>query len=303
MKVIKELVKRNMLIYARDKAGVLFSLLSMFITLALMAVFLGNMNCEELLKLLEQFGASPDTIMKDNVTYLIQMWTIAGILVINSVTITLTMIGIMVQDDSGKKLASFYVAPISRMKIIVGYIVSAVIVGFFMCVLTLFISELYIIITGGALLSAIKIFKILGVIFVNVFMSACLMFLIALFVHSNSAWNGIATISGTLIGFIGGTYLPMGMLPESIQNVLKCLPFLHGTAMMRQVCTEDVIAKTFYDFPTEAGTGYQEFMGITVKIKDRMMSINMQIAFLIICGIIALGISAFIIKKRAVSEQ
>ena len=40
------LLRRNVLLYFRDGTAVFFSLLSMLIVLALMVVFLGNMNSE-----------------------------------------------------------------------------------------------------------------------------------------------------------------------------------------------------------------------------------------------------------------
>ena len=64
---------------------------------------------------------------------------------------------------------------------------------------------------------------------------------------------------------MGAIYLPMSMLPESVQKVLKCLPILHGAAMMRTVCTKDAIAKTFDGLPAIAGETFQKQMGLYRK--------------------------------------
>ena len=77
----------------------------------------------------------------------------------------------------------------------------------------------------------------------------------------------IFTIIGTLVGFVGAIYLPMSMLPEGVGKVLKCLPVLHGAAMMRTVCTEDAIAKTFDGLPAIAGETFREQMGVSVLIE------------------------------------
>lgn len=108
MKTVFCLSKRNIIIYLRDRVSVFLSILSMLIVLALMVIFLGNMNSENVVDALAQFGGARDTATdKNNATYLIQMWTLAGILEVNAVTITLTVIGIMVQDEAKGRLASF----------------------------------------------------------------------------------------------------------------------------------------------------------------------------------------------------
>lgn len=79
-----------------------------------------------------------------------------------------------------------------------------------------------------------------------------------MFVRSSSAWSGILTIVGTLVGFAGGIYLPMDSLSTHVQAVLKCLPVLHGASMMRKVCTEEAVAETFLGLPENAGELFRE---------------------------------------------
>ncbi len=57
MKKFINLTKRNCLIFLRDRGAVFFSLLAMLIVLMLMGVFLGNMNQEEVITLLKEYGS------------------------------------------------------------------------------------------------------------------------------------------------------------------------------------------------------------------------------------------------------
>lgn len=303
MGTIKNLVKRNILLYVRDRSAVFFSLLSMLIVIGLMVVFLGNMNSDNIIDILNQYGGVRDSAAdRAHAVHFVQMWTLAGILVVNAVTVTMMMLGFMIQDEEEHKLASFYTAPVSRLKVALGYIIAAMIVGIGICVLTLVIGGGYIGISSGEFLTVSETIGILGLIVLNVFVSACMMFLIAIFVHSMSAWNGINTIVGTLIGFVGGIYLPMGMLPEGVQNILKCFPALHGTAMMREICTKRVLEKTFSGFSPEVIEGCKEMMGITIKMGDSQVPVLGQVAFLLGCGIITIIISVLIFKKHKVYE-
>ena len=50
------LSKRNIKMYLRDYASVFFSVLSMLIVLALMVIFLGKMNCENVVDALDRLA-------------------------------------------------------------------------------------------------------------------------------------------------------------------------------------------------------------------------------------------------------
>lgn len=304
MREIFYLFKRNMLLYVRDYVSVFFSILSMLIVLALMVVFLGNMNSENVVDALAAFGGVRDTAADEkNASYLIQMWTLAGILEVNAVTITLTIMGTMVQDEAKNRLASFYMAPVRRIKIALGYIISSWIVGTVMCVLTLIVGEGYMAVCGHPVLSAANCLKILGMIVIHTFVYASVSYLIALFIHSESAWSSIFTIIGTLVGFVGAIYLPMSMLPDKVGSVLKCLPVLHGAAMLRRVCTEDAIANTFSGLPEIAGELFREQMGVTIFVKDQEISLQSQLLFMMICAIIAIIVSAWISNRRKLKDR
>lgn len=303
MSTLFYLIKRNILIYLRDRTAVFFSLLSMLIVIGLMILFLGNMNRDNVIYLLEQYGGQRDAEQDmKNATYLIQVWTIAGLLVVNSLTVSLTIIGTMVEDEVRKRLGSFYVAPVKRSVIAVGYMAASILIASFICIVTLFISQAYLFVSGEMVFSIEQLIKIIGLIVANVFVYSGILFLIAIFVHSVSAWSALGTIIGTLVGFVGAIYLPMGMLPESVQEVLKCIPILHGASLMRKVCTDIALADTFLGVPKEVSEEYQRYMSITVEYNGHTVSSGVQLVFLILCGFAALIIASILMKKRALKE-
>lgn len=381
MREVYYLLKRNILLYIRDYVSVFFSVLSMLIVLALMVIFLGNMNSENVVEALAQYGNTQGIVVdeenseymrmwvrdslkdmdaedmlaeygsmqeiavdeenlsyliqmwiqnflgkmnggdmanmlsllgggvrdtaadKKNAEYLIQMWTLAGILEVNAITITLTVMGTMVQDETKSRLASFYMAPVKRIKIALGYILSSWMVGIGMCMLTLVLGEIYMALCGNPLLAAADFLALFGMIVLNVFVYASLAYLLALFIHSESAWSSILTIIGTLVGFVGAIYLPMSMLPEGVGKVLKCLPVLHGAAMMRMVCTRDAITRTFAGLPETAGDTFREQMGVSIFMDGKEISMQYQILFLVLCAIIAIIASAWISKGRKLRDR
>lgn len=294
------LVKRNMLLYFKDKASLFFSLLSVLMVLLLMVVFLGDMNSDSLLEALEKIkGVATTTADEQNAEYVVLMWTIAGMLAVNSFTVPLSIIGIYVQDRQYHKLESFYCAPISRMKLLCGYLIAAIINGMIMCTITCLLSFLYVSIQGHPFLDALGWVQVYGMLLVSVSVSAALVLVVSQFVVTSNAWGSFGTIAGTLIGFLGGIYLPMTMLPNAVQNILRSLPFLHQASMLRSVFTQQSVEKIFKGLPSDVVGVYKENMGISVQVFDQTIPPSMQVLLLVGCGIIALSIAVYVLKKRA----
>lgn len=293
------LTKRNCLIFLRERSAVFFSVLSMLIVLALSVIFLGRTNSENLLEVLSEYGGERDrSLDRENAAYLIQLWTLGGILAVNAVTVTLTVIGAMVRDETEKRAAAFYVTPVSRLKLALGYILSAWLVGMGMCLLTLAAAEGYFVLRGHEALTMGNMLRLGAMIALNTFAFAALGYLMALFVHSSHAWGSLLTIVGTLVGFAGGIYLPMSAMSERIQTVLKCLPVLHAASMMRRICTEDAAGEIFAGLPGEVRDIFCEKMGITLSAGGGEITLGWQIAFVLLYAALAVAAAAVLNRRR-----
>ncbi len=304
MREVYYLFKRNVLVFLRDYGAVFFSVLSMLIILLLMVVFLGKMNTENVLWVLSEYGGLRDGAQDEkNAEYLIQMWTLSGILAVNTVTVSLTVMQTMVRDEVKGQLASFYVAPVKRSRIALGYILAAWAVGSGMSFLTLLIGEGYMLLQGHPGLSVEAVMKAAGIMMMNAFVYAAIGYLLALFIHSESAWGGMLTVVGTLVGFLGGIYLPVSQLSETMVRILKCLPILHGTAMMRAVLTKDAVEETFRGLPGVVPEMFEKEMGITLWNGDVQIPLQNQILILALYGIIAIVAATVISKKRKIHDR
>ena len=137
----------------------------------------------------------------------------------------------------------------------------------------------------------------------NVFVFSAIGYLAALFIHSAGAWSGMLTVIGTLVGFAGGTYIPVGSMSAGLQAVLKCLPVLHGTAMLRRVCT-DAAAKALFDgLPDAVLPVFQEEMGIVLKQGTAEISAGSQAGFLLLWAAAAIAAAAVIGRKRKTKDR
>ena len=77
---------------------------------------------------------------------------------------------------------------------------------------------------------------------------------------------------GTLIGFITGIYLPIGVLPTGVQWVVKCFPVSHGAALFRQVMMTQPLVTSFNGAPQATVDVFKENFGVVFKFGDSYAS-------------------------------
>lgn len=303
MREVMQLAGRNMKIYLRDRSAVFFSLLTAIIVIALMLVFLGDMNVNTIVSSLAEVGVGSEEANKANAELLVFLWTVGGILCVNGITISAVVTAVMIADASGGKIQAFRTAPLSRVKLSLGYIISSWAVSVLICVLTLAAAELFAGVNGAKLPSLPEQLLLLGMIAVNSFAYSGIMYFAGVLIKSSGAWSGFTTIIGTLVGFLGGIYIPIGGLPEGVQTVMKCLPVLHGCSMFRYILTGAAIEHTFADVPAEYIDEYRKVMGITTGFGDTEIGWEIQLAILAICGIIFIAIGTMISRRRCNSDR
>lgn len=287
---------RNLKIYLRDRGAVFFSLLSTFIVIGLMVFFLGDMNIEAITGILEEFPGRDAVEDEQNAKLLVLSWTSAGILAINAVTVTLAVFSGMIKDRVSGKLNSIYTAPVSRVTIAAGYIAAAWVASVIVCVVTLAVTEIYAVMQGMVAYDVLTHLQLLGLIMVNSFVFASLMYPVALLAKTEGAWSGLGTVVGTLVGFLGGIYLPIGALSDSIGSLMKCTPIIYSTAMFRKVMNTEMIEKTFAGTSRELIAAYREEMGVDLQVFEHTLTITQEWLLLVGCGILFLIIGACMLK-------
>ena len=278
-------VSRNLKVFFRDKTAVFFSLLAVLIVLGLYIFFLGDVWIDSFPNI-------------KGVKNLMNCWIIAGLIGVTSVTANMGAFGTMIEDKSKNKIKDFYVSPIKKSKIVGGYIISSFIVGSMMSVVTLIISQIYLVYSGVDVLN----FKELTEVFLIILMtslsnSAMILFIVSLF-SSEMAFSTASTIVGTLIGFITGIYLPISMLPDSVQIIVKLFPTSHGISILRQIFMKKQMDISFADVPTNYINEFKESMGVVYYINDKLVSNTASVFILIASTIIFFFLAVLILYKK-----
>ena len=297
------LTKRNLDVYLRDKGAVFFSFLSALIVIGLMVFFLGDMNIEATTELLDSFAPGKMSEHKENAQLLVLAWTSAGIISINAVTVSLAVYSGMIKDRVSGKLNAIYTAPVSRLTIALSYIASAWAAAVVMCVMTLAITEGYGIVKGMQPYSAAEHAVLFALILLNAFVYAAFMYPLALVAKTEGAWSGFGTVVGTLVGFLGGIYIPTGSLSAAVSGVMKCIPVIYGTAMFRKVMTGTILEQTFEGIPSQVVTEYEEIMGIRLTVAEHILTIKEEWLILSGCAIIFLSVGICMLKYQKKTDR
>ncbi|MHB1316010.1 MAG: ABC transporter permease [Christensenellales bacterium] len=277
---------RNLKVFFRDKTSVFFSLLSVFIIIGLYALFLGNV-----------WASSMSDIKNPRI--LMDSWIMAGLLSVTSVTTTMGVFGIMVDDRAKKISKDFYSAPISRRSIVSGYVASAFCVSVILSLVALVLGQLYILSNGGALLNLLALIKIIGMVLLTSLCSTSMMYFLVSFLRSQNAFATASTIIGTIIGFITGIYLPIGQLPEAVQTIIKIFPISHSALLFRQILMEAPMASSFAGVPAEFTAHFKETMGMEYKIGGSYITPLVSILILIGTALLFYGLAIWHISKKS----
>ena len=278
--------KRNLGLYFRDYSAVFFSLLSMLIIIVLMVFFLGDINNSDLLdaiKLVPGRGGQKDVDMIKNFSFL---WTCAGIMTINASTVTHAFYSNMIKDRTGNRLNSLFVMPVKRPVFVLGYVVSAWLAGVIMSIITLVVTEFIGVINGTDVLPFETHLQLLLLIMINTFVYSTIMFLFATLIKSQSAWSGIGIILGTLAGFLGGIYFPLGSMSETMQKVVKCFPFIYGTSLFRNIMLMPLENNFFDGTPEIIRSEVDRTMGMNLFLGDTQLSDPGKAGILIAVGVV-----------------
>ncbi|MFH5879170.1 ABC transporter permease [Arthrobacter sp. NA-172] len=283
MRIIRLLTARNLTLFFRDRMGVFLSLLSAVILFVLYALFLGNLQVENVQ---EKFpAASPNDVQG-----FVDSWVFAGIVMITTLTTSLSALNIFVEDRTSGRFKDFMVSPVRRGHLVGGYLLSSFVIAVLMSTVILVAGQVYMIVAGHAPTAWGDLFKSFGYICLLSAAFSALSSFIVTFIKSSGAFSSLGTIVGTIIGFLAGAYIPLGTLPSGVTNVINALPFSQAAMLVRGPLTEQTIS-TLADGQNQAVSAMDKFYGVDIYVGDFAVTAPMAIATMVVVVIVfaALG--------------
>ncbi len=275
-----------MKLFFRDRVQVFYSLLSVLIIIGLYGLFLGK-------------NISSSMGDYEGTRFLIDSWIIGGLLVVTPMTTSLGSLAIMVEDKHNKIIKDFASSPLTSRTLMLSYFLSSVFIALIMSTITLLLGEIYIVLNGGNFLGFKDIIFAFGLMLLTVLTSSSMMLFFINFFSSMNAFAAMSTIVGTLAGFLTGIYVPIGVLPQTIQTLIKIFPLSHSAVLFRNIFMEKPIEITFKLAPKEYIYNFKFEMGLIYNFRERNMSFSQHIIILVVtaCIFFALSVKSYNFRR------
>ena len=244
------LLKRNFILYFRNRSGVFFSLLGALISFLLYIIFLQK-------NLTDAWSQLPDN------TNLLNKWLMGGTLAVTGITTSFTALTQMVQDRENQVDQDLFLTDLGSWGLQVSYLISSIAISFVMQVFMFAVMGLYF--KESPVISHLP--EIALIMLLSSLLSSLINILLIYRFQSVDSLGKLATIVGTASGFLVGTYVPIGVLPDFAQIIMKCTPATYIASLYRQILMKERL-ETAFTGNSSLLQEFQEKMGIQINWQE-----------------------------------
>ena len=244
------LLKRNFILYFRNRSGVFFSLLGALISFLLYIIFLQK-------NLTDAWSQLPDN------TNLLNNWLMGGTLAVTGITTSFTALTQMVQDRENQVDQDIFLTDLGSWGLQVSYLISSIAISFVMQVFMFVVMGLYF--KESPVISHLP--EIALIMLLSSLLSSLINILLIYRFQSVDSLGKLATIVGTASGFLVGTYVPIGVLPDFAQIIMKCTPATYIASLYRQILMKEQL-EIIFTGNSSLLKEFQEKMGIQINWQE-----------------------------------
>ena len=242
------LVKRNCWLYFRNRSGVLASLLGALISFFLYLIFL-------------KANIKADWARVPNTNTLLDFWLIGGTLTITGLTTSLSALGQLVADREKQVASDLYLTDLGPWGLEFSYLLTATLISFIMQVLVFLVMVSYFSLADQIVFSLGALPELSLVLFLSAALASLFNLLIVRRFRSLDNLGRFANIVGAASGFLVGTYVPIGSLPQAAQYLMKLTPSTYIASLFRQVLMKEGMVDAFSN-NEKAADQFEKIMGI-----------------------------------------
>ena len=259
------LLKRNFILYFRNRSGVFFSLLGALISFLLYIIFLQK-------NLTDAWSQLPDN------TNLLNNWLMGGTLAVTGITTSFTALTQMVQDRENQVDQDLFLTDLGIWGLQMSYLISSIAISFVMQVFMFAVMGLYF--KESPVIS--HLLEITLIMLLSSLLSSLINILLIYRFQSVDSLGKLATIVGTASGFLVGTYVPIGVLPDFAQIIMKCTPATYIASLYRQILMKEPL-ETVFTGNSRLLKEFQEKMGIQINWQELLTKEETYFIVVIIC--------------------
>lgn len=228
MKTLMVLVSRNRKLFFRDKGMLLSSLITPMILIVLYGTFLAKVYRDSFRSSLPEFMVLSDRLIDGTVAVQLA----AALIAVSCVTVTFCVNLTMIQDRVNGTTKDFFVSPVKRPVVYVGYFLSTVLNSLLVNGFAFILCLGYIGMSGWYLNAADIVLLVLDILMLVLFGSV-LSSIVCYPLETQGQMSAVGTIVSAGYGFVCGAYMPISNFGEGLRKALSFLPGTYGTALMK----------------------------------------------------------------------
>lgn len=273
------IIRRTLKIHSRNRSGILFSLLAVFLVFLICVVFMQNNLVDSVMREAPQAD-------KDNVAWLVACWVMAGLVSITPITTSCGILVYMVTDRADKVIKDFKSSPLKKYDYPMAMVISSVIFSFLITMVLYIGYGVYVCASNNHWFTASQWALGAALVLLISLASSCVNGCLLCRCKSLGAFTSYSTVLGTAIGFFNGIYVPLGALPVVIRRIIQVLPFGGASAVLRTILCKDSLAAVFEHAPEQAVANFLEYFGIDYVIGGTKIPNLYLLLYMMVFGLI-----------------
>lgn len=230
--------KRNLLIYFKDTASVIFSMLTPIIVFVLYILFIKGTFVDAINSASEPIK---NFISDNDTSQLANGLLLSGIIGSALITVPYNCLVTIVRDRENNVDKDILSTPMKRGQIIISYFMASVISAFLISAVIMTIGLVLLCSQGDMYFEISDILEIYFITLLGAISSTALFMIVVMFFRSSSSSGAFMGILSSCAGFVIGAYIPLSRFSETIQNICNCFPATGITVMLRKCILSGVL--------------------------------------------------------------
>jgi len=172
-----------------------------------------------------------------------------------------------VEDRERKVTDDLFITDLGPWGLQLSYLVSSVIIGFLMQVIMFAFMLSYFTLADNISFEWGILPYLVLLMLLNSLLATLINALIVQCFKSVDSLGKLATVVGATSGFLVGTYIPIGTLPNMAQNLMKLTPSNYMASLFRQVLMKESLADTFAN-SSQSQAAFEKTMGVRIEWQE-----------------------------------
>ena len=232
--LFSKLVQRHLKVLLTNAIRLFYTLLVPIVLLVVYFLFLRELEVSTVESELLKRGimtTNPEFI--SNIKTIIDSWMLSGVIALSSITISLQICSLIVEDRTNKVSRDFVASPIKKNILVLSYFVYLFIVTFVLSFIVLIVDFICLLILGEFHLSFLDVLLLILLLLFTTILACLTALLVSSLVKSEPVLASISAIFSTAAGFLIGAYMPLSMLPVGIQYFCLFVPWTYSCSLLR----------------------------------------------------------------------